>query len=281
MTLAVPVQYPVVGRELSAGEVLSRRRALRIGGTFALGLLSGCERTDRGATADAAPPPSEPARLRARPVQQLVDPEPAGVQPLDLAEGRDGLVYVPAGYRPDRPAPMVLALHGSGDDAADALALFSPLADAAGLVVVAPASRRHTWDLALDGFGPDVAFIDAALAQTFGELAIDPRLVAIAGFSDGGSYALSLGLTNGDLFHQVIAFSPGVLAPTSRHGHPRIFVSHGTEDEVLPIDETSNRFVPRLRHAHYRVRYEQFDGPHVVPPEMVREAVSWLLPAGG
>jgi len=33
------------------------------------------------------------------------------------------------------------------------------------------------------------------------------------GFSDGASYALSVGITNGDLFTHVIAFSPGFVAP--------------------------------------------------------------------
>ena len=49
-------------------------------------------------------------------------------------------------------------------------------------------------------YGSDIAFIDRALAQIFNRNAIDPSKVAIAGFSDGASYALSVGLTNGDLF---------------------------------------------------------------------------------
>jgi phospholipase/carboxylesterase len=35
--------------------------------------------------------------------------------------------------------------------------------------------------------------------------------VALGGFSDGASYALSLDLTNGDLFASLIAFSPGFI----------------------------------------------------------------------
>jgi len=268
---------------------VSRRRALCFGGALALGLASGCDHDrseaplpeDAGPDEGTAPSARTGARLRARPQPRISERASPGVLPLDLAEGRDGLVYVPRGYRPDRPAPLVLALHGSGDDAEEGLGLLSKLADGAGLLLVAPASRRHTWDLVLDGFGPDVEFIDEALTQTFEHFAVDPAFVAIAGFSDGASYALSLGLTNGDLFRQVIAFSGGRLAPTARHGRPRVFVSHGTEDEVLAIDESSRRFVPRLRHAGYRVRYREFDGPHTVPPEIAREAVAWLVPTRG
>jgi predicted esterase len=85
--------------------------------------------------------------------------------------------------------------------------------------------------------------------------AIDPARVAIGGFSDGASYALSLGLTNGDLFSHVLAFSPGFMAPAGQEGSPRIFVSHGTRDAVLPIDRCSRRIVPTLRRAGYDVAY--------------------------
>jgi predicted esterase len=100
--------------------------------------------------------------------------------------------------------------------------------------------------------------------------------MAVAGFSDGASYALSLGVANGDLFTHIIAFSPGFLAPASRNGQPRIFVSHGVKDGVLPIDSCSRKIVPRLKHAGYEVRYREFDGPHTVPPEVAREALDWF-----
>lgn len=105
---------------------------------------------------------------------------------------------------------------------------------------------------------------------------MDPARLAITGFSDGASYALSLGLTNGDLFSRVLAFSPGFAAPADRQGAPRIFISHGTADAVLPIDRCSRRIVPRLEQAGYDVTYVEFDGPHTVPPEIQRAAVDWL-----
>ncbi|HEX8091215.1 MAG TPA: alpha/beta hydrolase-fold protein, partial [Blastocatellia bacterium] len=121
-----------------------------------------------------------------------------------------------------------------------------------------------------------VAFIDRALEHTFQLYNVKPARMAVAGFSDGASYALSLGVANGDLFTHIIAFSPGFLAPASRNGQPRIFVSHGVKDGVLPIDSCSRKIVPRLKHAGYEVRYREFDGPHTVPPEVAREALDWF-----
>jgi predicted esterase len=99
----------------------------------------------------------------------------------------------------------------------------------------------------------------------------------IGGFSDGASYALSIGLTNGDLFDAVLAFSPGFAAPLVAHGKPRVFVSHGTDDRVLPIDSCSRQLVPALQALDYPVTYEEFDGGHDVPERVVDRAVSWML----
>jgi hypothetical protein len=71
------------------------------------------------------------------------------------------------------------------------------------------------------------------------------------GLSDGASYALSLGLLNGDLFTHVIAFSPGFVAKGTRRGNPQVFVSHGLRDQVLPIDRCSRRIVRDLRGDDY------------------------------
>ena len=204
---------------------------------------------------------------------------PTGLRPLGLGSGRDGLLYVPPGYDgAAEKAPLALMLHGAGGDARSGISHFLDLADAAGLVLLAPESRGRTWDVLVGGYGPDVAFIDKALGQTFDRLDVDTGRLAVAGFSDGASYALSLGLTNGDLFTRVIAFSPGFAAPAIRRGKPLVFVSHGTRDRVLPIDRCSRRIVPRLEGAGYEVSYREFDGPHAVPPSVAREALQWFIP---
>ena len=199
-----------------------------------------------------------------------------GLQSLGIAHTRDALLYVPPDLHPDLPAPLAVMLHGAGGTAEHGMALVQRLADSAGLVVLAPPSRRQTWDMLLGEYGPDVEFIDSALAAVFERCAVDSDRVAVGGFSDGASYALSIGLTNGDLFTHAIAFSPGFMAPASQVGEPRCYVSHGTRDAVLPIDQCSRRLVPTLERAGYDVRYHEFDGPHTVPVEIAQEAVAWL-----
>ena len=219
---------------------------------------------------------SEAGRLAARP-GKMVHPAPAGLHPLGLDPQRDSFLYVPRSYRPENPAPLVVLFHGAGGHAQHGLAPLRELADARGLILLAPASRTSTWDVIGGEYGPDVALVDRALAHVFARYAVDPARFAAGGFSDGASYALSLGITNGDLFTHLIAFSPGFLAPAAQRGSPRVFISHGTEDRVLPIARCSRVIVPRLQGAGYEVRYREFEGGHTVPPGTAREAVDWFV----
>jgi phospholipase/carboxylesterase len=121
-------------------------------------------------------------------------------------------------------------------------------------------------------YGPDIGFIDHSLEVTFGRFTIDANRVAIAGFSDGASYALSVGLMNGDLFGNILAFSPGFAEPKYNFGKPRIFISHGNKDTVLPVESGGRRLAKELGEAGYDVDYREFDGGHIVPPDLVAAA---------
>lgn len=154
----------------------------------------------------------EEGHLRARP-KKVSTVAPLGLRPLDIGGTRDSYLYVPPTYLPENPSPLVLLLHGAGGHAHDGLALLRDLADATGIILLAPASREPTWDILVSRrYGPDVTMIDRALEWTFSRYAVDPAYMAVGGFSDGASYALSLGITNGDLFTHVLAFSPGFMA---------------------------------------------------------------------
>ena len=202
-----------------------------------------------------------------------------GPQPLGFDTDRDGVLFVPRAYAPGVATPLVVLLHGAGGSAEWAESSYA-LADELGFLILAPDSRQWTWDALLKGYGPDVRFIHAALDLANARLSVDQNRVALAGFSDGASYALSLGIGNGDAFGHLIAFSPGVMRPALVVGKPRVFISHGRGDTVMPIDDTSRVFVPKLEGLGYEVTYREFDGRHALPPEIRREAFEWFLKAG-
>ena len=201
---------------------------------------------------------------------------PADVRPLGLGAQRDGFLLVPATERGRTGFPLVVAFHGAGGRADQMIDLLAPQAARRGLLVLAPDARRTTWDVIAGGYGPDVAFLDAALDRVVADVAVDAARVAVAGFSDGASYALSLGIANGDLFTHVLAYSPGFAAPATSVGRPSLFISHGVADRVLPIDRCTRRLVPLLQDDGYEVTYEEFAGGHTVPPEILDRSLTWL-----
>lgn len=206
------------------------------------------------------------------------DFEPGIDEPLGLDAPRDGVLYVPDTAEPG--AGLLVFLHGATGSGRAHLRAVLAAADRYGVILVAPDSRGgSTWDLIeRQGFGPDVAFLDRVLDEVVDRVDADVEgRLAIGGVSDGASYALSLGLANGDVFSTVIAFSPGFLAVPGAVGRPRVFVSHGTADPILPIDACSRRLVPPLREAGYEVQFTEFDGGHTVPPAVADEGLRWWL----
>ena len=201
-----------------------------------------------------------------------------GQHALKLAEGdRDGLYYIPRTYKEGVRTPLWLHLHGAGGTAQSAQSVFA-LADEFGVIILAPDSRdEFTWDGVLRNWGPDVEFIAGAVGHVSSLLSVDRARLTVAGFSDGASYALSLGISYGDQFSRIVSMSPGVMQPMAARGKPKIFISHGTGDQVMPIDETSRRFVPRLKSLGYDVTYREYEGTHRPSPPIVREAFQWAL----
>jgi phospholipase/carboxylesterase len=215
-------------------------------------------------------------RLRSRPRPDADRPLPAGLHDLAAVGLPDHLLLVPP--VPAEPGRLVVWFHGAGGSARASAPVLEQVATASGASVLLPSSLASTWDLLTGRTGDDVARLDAALAHVLAATAVTS--CAFAGFSDGGSYALSLGLANGDLAEAVLAFSPGFLAPPAVVGRPRCFVAHGTADTVLPVDRCGRRVVALLQREGYPVRYEEFAGGHVVRPDLLDLSFSWWLDGG-
>jgi phospholipase/carboxylesterase len=185
-----------------------------------------------------------------------------GKTALGFNDERDGFLFVPSDTM-SRGVPLMVMLHGATQRAR----LFErilPLADSMGVAVLAPDSREITWDAIRGTFGPDIAFIQRAIAFAFDHARVDRCRVVIGGFSDGASYALSLGIRNSRGFHGVVALSPGFVIPAPEPEKIPVFERHGRQDQILPIESTSRRLVPMLRQAGFDVDYEEFDEGRVI-----------------
>lgn len=221
--------------------------------------------------------PRSPGRLVSRPHP----PSPTagdgavvgGLHLLDEVGLPDHLLLVPE--QQVAPVPLLVWFHGAGGRAASSVATVEPAAAGSGALVLLPSSAGTTWDLLSGRVGRDTAALDIALEHVFSSYDVGP--VALAGFSDGASYALSLGLANGDLAEAVLAFSPGFTAPPGTVGRPRCWIAHGTQDAVLPVDRCGRRVASLLTRDGYEVHYEEFAGGHVVRPDHLVASLAWWL----
>ena len=220
-------------------------------------------------------------RLNARPRQSVTTMNPGRIT-LGLDRDRDAILDLPKRGGAIR-VPLFVMLHGATQSAEDMFWYLGSAHEEAGIAVLAPNSRDTTWDAigGRFGFGPYVEFLNRALERTFEVAPIDPARVSVGGFSDGASYAVSLGLINGDFFNSVVAFSPGFIVEGPVQGKPRFYISHGTNDHILPIDRCGRRIARLLKSGGYDVTFREFEGDHEVPAEVMREGLARVTASAG
>lgn len=209
-----------------------------------------------------------------------------GRHALQFPQGREAVLVVPEALDLARPVPLLVLFHGAGGEANKVLPHFVRWARARRFLLLAPQSMYATWDIVIGGHGPDLERLEAALQQVAGHFALDAGRLAFAGFSDGGSYALCVGLTNGDVASHVVALSAGFMNTFVQHGSPRVFLAHGRSDTQLPFETSARPHAQRLLESGVDLTLLPFDGDHVILPWVVEQAMDFFLgepgmPAGG
>ncbi len=74
----------------------------------------------------------------------------------------------------------------------------------------------------------------------------------------------------------MIAFSPGFYYTRINEGKPKIFISHGVHNRMLPINPCSRKIVPDLKQQGYEVNYLEFEGEHEIPGFISAGAIEWF-----
>jgi predicted esterase len=215
-----------------------------------------------------------------------------------LPSGRIHLAYSAIAYVPAsigrKPMALIVLLHGYGEKAGDYLDRFTAEADSRGVILLTLQSKGPTWDLIPqhDGgqgplamksvpalrFGADVARIDAVLNDLFSRTTVDARHIVLLGFSDGASYALSLGLANPQLFSTVLSFSPGfVVIPKQVAPSQRIFIAHGRQDQVLPFHVAEKDIAGLIAANHLKPVFRPFDGDHHIDDGALADGLAYAL----
>lgn len=215
------------------------------------------------------------ALTTAAPAAPLVEPLPAPLVPGEQ-KGPDGtIIYMPG----KQLRGIVVALHGAGEGPSAMIERLRPVADARGLVLVAVKSAGDTWDAVASTrpvgagpmgmkvarkprLGPDPVRIAKALTSVTSRM-LERYPVVLAGFSDGASEALTVGLADPKRYPSIIAMSPGlVVLPAQGIMSQKIFITHGRRDSVLSYAVSKSDIAGLLERVGYRPTFIAFEGDH-------------------
>src|SRR5258708_17951645 len=221
--------------------------------------------------------PSLLGRLSFTPAELTKDPLRPGRNRLGIADERDSVLFVPTGLDALGPVPLFVMFHGAGGFPEKVLPFIEEHAERDKFLILAPHSMYPTWDIVIGGSGPDLDRLHQGLIEVTSRYRIGRGHLAFAGFSDGASYALSIGITNGDIASHVIAFSGGFMSIFTQEGAPKVFIAHGLVDEQLPIETGGRANATKLRTAGYDVQYVEFNGGHAIQPVIVGIAIEFFL----
>jgi polyhydroxybutyrate depolymerase len=159
--------------------------------------------------------------------------------------------YVPGGLA--QGAPLVVVMHGSGENAARIRAEtgygFDRLADEHGFAVVYPNSYTFDWDdcgkvgdVSVNGVNiDDVGFLVALVDKLITEIGIDRGRVFATGVSAGGFMSIRLALEAPSRFRAVAAVSANMPTPENSKCKPvgqgtSVMIMNGTKDPLVPFN---------------------------------------------
>ncbi len=189
-------------------------------------------------------------------------------------------LYVPEYYTPDRPSPLVVALHGGSGNGRNFLWSWLRDARSFGAILIAPTAIGPTW--ALMGEDTDTPNLMRMIESVRGRYNVDAKRMLLTGLSDGGTFCWVSGLDRASPFTHLApvaaTFHPlmAEIADAERLRGLPIFLVHGKLDWMFPVQvarQTSNLLLAAGADMTYR---EIDDLSHCYPREMNAEILRWL-----
>jgi phospholipase/carboxylesterase len=189
-------------------------------------------------------------------------------------------LYVPEYYSPDRPWPLVMALHGGSGNGRNFLWSWLRDARSFGAILIAPTATGSTW--ALMGEDTDTPNLVRTLDSVRARWNVDPTKMLMTGMSDGGTFCYVSGLDAASPFTH--------LAPVSATFHPLmadmadagrlrglpIHITHGRLDWMFPV-QVARQTQQALSAAGANVTYRELDDlSHTYPREMNAAMLAWM-----
>jgi len=210
-------------------------------------------------------------------------------------------VVKPADAKPFERLPLVIGLHGLGDNAENFVSLFRKRGIEGRFLFAVPdapypfpAGSRgvgFNWHLqppkgksavGLRAHAMNVQFVLEVLEAVKRNYLVDERKVFLMGFSQGAGMTISVGLTRPDRFRGLIPIGgwsqPGEHSEaslTAAAKHTRFLVCHSPEDRVVPFGN-AGKTVKFLSDAGISNDLVEYAGGHTLPKDVLEKVVAWI-----
>lgn len=176
-------------------------------------------------------------------------------------------LVVPDSVQLDKPAPLVIALHGILIDSKDLMPQYTKLNETArrhGFLLVYPDAIGRSWGLTPDKIKSDLAFFDGLLSQLSQDYRVDPRRIHVVGMSNGGYFAHLIGKERSQVVASIASHSgplglQTLLGIRADRKFP-VMIIHGGRDPIFPFSfARENR--DKYRREGHEVEYVEL--PHL------------------
>ncbi len=194
--------------------------------------------------------------------------------------------------------PLLLLLHGYGSNEEDLFSFASELPETYYIISArAPHDLQYgsyawyaiNFDADQNKFSDhEQAKVSRDLIVTFIEelihnYPIDAKDITLIGFSQGSILSYAVALSNPEKIKKVVALSGYVSEPilaenykTNNFSNLSIFASHGTVDQVIPL-EWAQKTKPFLDSLGIQSVYKEYPVGHGVAPQNFYDFKNWLL----
>ncbi len=211
---------------------------------------------------------------------------------VQLADRRPIRTFLPTGYEPNYPYPLLVFFHGHGGDEEQA-ARFAPhlsrrnyicisLRGTACLGLRGEGRPAYGWGQDGDGETTVEDYVLRAVEQTRRSYHVHSERVYLAGFCEGATLAYRLGLSFPEKFAGVISLNgtmPKRGCPLSRWNAIRplkVFIGHGIANAVVPLS-LARQDARLLYTAGLEVDFRSYAATHRVHPDMLRDVNRWVM----
>lgn len=230
-------------------------------------------------------------RVDYQPVEPRDEEPPTGFVRLEQGAA-SAVLLTPDEIDPDRRYPMFTILHGAGRQDEALAKGYKNEPDERQAFFLIPRSVEPTWDLIASDGRPDLDFLEYAYDLIYRRFPIDPLQQVLVGYSDGASYAMSVGLSNSTMFSALIGWAAGFIVldpPTAEQfqvaipePRPRIYLEYGTHDELFDYHSVAIPTRDRLQQAGFDVTFSTDEGGRHWPSGTFHtEALDWYFEGAG